>query len=361
MKTTRLLVYLFAVIGLAINTLSAQDYPKIGVIKLNSGFLNVRSEPSPTAKKLGSLKDGDEVVILGEENDFYQLQYPKQLDAWIASWLLLDNGTKNTDIVSRSDVNVRSGSNMSFPVIATLSKGTEVHVHEVNADKWAKISPPNEAVAWVAKKFVMAGPTVEEQRAKKEMAQRMQSMMDEVENSYKEYMTAGYIGEADFQVLRNKLDAVAQAAPNTNYAFRAISMKSEVTELRRVSQIKDLKIIKEKEYLAKKAELQQELEMREKELEAREQQETKADYDYEGWVDDIGGILFRPATHVLKEGGQKIVYLKSESPDIDLDDYIYKRVGVKGDLGRHWFGKRVLTVKSITVLHEGGDRLFVPE
>ena len=103
----------------------AQEFPFIGRVQV-SNSLNVRSAAKEDASVLGRIKNGEQVVVIGEEGAFYQLQYPKQLETWIASWLLLNKGKGPTDKIARDNVNVRSGPGMHYPNVAQIAQGSEV-------------------------------------------------------------------------------------------------------------------------------------------------------------------------------------------------------------------------------------------
>ena len=82
-------------------------------------------------------------------------------------------------------------------------------------------------------------------------------------------------------------------------------------------------------------------------------------FEFEGWVDDVGGILFRPASHSLKKGNEVLFYLKSDS--INLDDYAGKHVGVNGEMNRFRGWGRIMNVKEIKVLQEMPSQFWTAE
>lgn len=327
---------------------SAANFPFIGRINVNNA-LNVRSSAKMDSEVLGRIKAGEKVVVMEADGDFYKVQYPKQLQTWLASWLLLGNGANKKDVISRNEVNVRSGPGMHFPVVARLVKGSDVQVLELNKDKWARIGVPTDAMAWVAKKYVVKEETLvaHSQRVKKENL--AMATYDRSVASFKGHLKTKSMTEGEYQSLKSDFQSVIEGAPKSGQAMKARDWQLKLAEFRSVLRLEELRKDEEKKLHDRELQIAEEHRQKLEELK-KEKEEPVRHYEFEGWLDDVGGILFRPATHRLKKGNDVLMYIKSKS--LDLDDYVGKYVGLNGSVHRFRGWGKILDAKSIDVLHE---------
>lgn len=323
-------------------------YPALGVIDVGTS-LNIRTAPENNAKILGRLKRDEKVVVLGETGEYYKLQYPKQLEAWVASWLLLENGAGQSDKVSRDKVNIRSGPSMQYPVIARLSKGYEVQIEQINSSKWAKITPPSTSFAYAAKKYVRLGENYNDYIAKESKRKEAIEKFNKTKLEIDKFVNLKKIGQEDFEKLMTSLNECSTALAGTADAALTSDYKVTLSEIRRLSQIHEIKKKVEEEHIAKTQHLIQKHDEKMSKILTEEKKTPLPKYQYTGWLDDVGGIFWRPASHKLKEGNQVLFYLKSGG--VDLDPYVGKRVGINGKLEsfRAGWGK-IITVEDIDIL-----------
>ena len=106
---------------------------KTGTVTSNSD-LNVRSGAGTSYTKLGSLKNGSKVEIVGEENGWYKIKYGSGYGFVSSSYIKCDSNTTTTPSVlfsgevTTNDLNVRTGPSTSFNSIGKLNKGAKVDV-----------------------------------------------------------------------------------------------------------------------------------------------------------------------------------------------------------------------------------------
>lgn len=331
---------------------AAPKFPAVGEIDVGTS-LNVRSSAGLDSKVLGRLKRGAKIVVLAEEGEFYKLQYPKQLEAWVASWLLLENGTKKKDKVARDKVNIRSGPSMQYPVIARLVKGYELDIKSINNSKWAQINPPSTASAYVSKKYVKLGKSYEVHLAEEQAKEESVKMFAKLRKKYESFLNKKTLSEKDFISMKTSLQKVANANPGTAKAHEALEMINNLQEFRYAVQLKETEELaaKQRREAEEKASARHR-EQIEKITTVNEKKLPK--YQYEGWLDDVGGVWRRPATHKLKKGDKVLYYLKSGN-EINLDEYVGKKVGINGTLKSLRFWGRMIIVDKIEVLYENPD------
>lgn len=358
LRETTLKRTFIALICLAFSSMAfAQEFPFIGRIQVGNS-LNVRAAAKVDANVLGRLKSGERVIVQAEEGDFYQLQYPKQLQTWIASWLLLNKGTEKTDVVARDKVNVRSGPGMQHPVVAQISQNNQVTILEMNKNKWVRIGAPNEAVAWVSKKYVVAEESLVEHQKKEEAKSRGQMLYKQAVASFKHHLSTKSINEEEYLQLKAQFSEAIALLPNSNEALKAKDFQIKLAEFRSVARLNELKVQEEQRLKEREEALAREHQSKITKLK-EESEEKVRKFEFEGWLDDIGGILFRPASHSLKKGNDVMFYLKSE--DHRLDDYVGKHVGINGEVQRFRGWGRIIIVKEIAILHENPSQFWTAE
>ena len=323
-----------------------------------SNSLNVRSAPKVDANVLGKLKSGERVIVQAEEGDFFQLQYPKQLETWMASWLLLGKGLEKVDVITRDEVNVRSGPGMQHSVVAQIKQGSKVTVLEMNKDKWVRIGAPNTATAWVSKKFVVAEESLAAHQKKEAQAEKGEQLFNQAVNTFKQYLAQKSISEDQYQLLKGQFEEVIQLAPGSEKASRSKDFQIKLAEFRGVTRLNELKQEEEQKLKEREMALAEEHQAKLAQIKEETKEEVRK-YEFEGWLDDIGGILFRPASHSLKKGNDVLFYLKSN--DIRLDDYVGKNVGINGDVERFRGWGRIIIVKEISILHENPSQFWTSE
>lgn len=116
---------------------------------------------SPIIKEL---EKGELVVVTGEKNDFYIVEAPTEMKAYVFRSLVLDN------IVEGNRVNVRLQPDLESQAITTLSQGERVEgqVSDKNP-KWLEIAIPSKTRFYIAKEFIdyVGGPELKASYEKK--------------------------------------------------------------------------------------------------------------------------------------------------------------------------------------------------
>lgn len=358
MNSGRFFIYVLFVFAGVLPFLTADTYPKVGKVANVANYLNVRSEPKMDASVMGKLKNGDEVVVLGKEGEFYKLQSPKQLDAWIATWMLLDNASGRSDVVSRDKVNVRGGPGMEHGMVCQLDKGDKVDIVEVHKNKWAKISMPTKAVCWVSSKFIESGEPLkiaqEREKRQSEASQLLEAASARLKTSIKE----NNLSDEDYNDMKTAFDRVVQMQPNGEVARQALENKAHLEKFWGLKALDNLKKAEEEKTREKILEITTQTQKEIDELKKPEPNVNR--FQFEGWIESVGGILFHPASHRLKEGGIVLYYLKTLPNGPNMDKFDGKRVGLNGKVERFRGFGRIITVEEIEVLYEDPDKFWTP-
>lgn len=138
--------------------------------KVTRNKVRLRLEPSLESFVVRELTRGDLLVIVEEREDFYAVQLPIDLKAYIYRTYVLDN------VVEGKNVNLRLEPNLDSPIIGSLTTGDRIDgkIAPQN-NKWLEVSPPETARLYVAKELVekVGGPEllVKLQKQKEEVNQ----------------------------------------------------------------------------------------------------------------------------------------------------------------------------------------------
>jgi subtilisin family serine protease len=102
-----------------------------------SNFLNVRSQPSLTADKIGRLTNGDKLDILEETGLWYKIGQGKYVHRDYVR--VVSTSTLRTGRVTSTFLNVRSGPATGHTRIRQLHLNDQIRIHETTADGWFRI------------------------------------------------------------------------------------------------------------------------------------------------------------------------------------------------------------------------------
>jgi N-acetylmuramoyl-L-alanine amidase len=155
------------------------------VATVSGSVVNIRSGPGTTNPVVGSVVQGNNLTVLGQEGDWYQVSLPTGGTGWIAGWLVTvkdtpgqtggstqpaqppagsqtppaAGSTEKIAVVNGSVVNVRSGPGTSSSIIGTVVKGNSLPLLGQSGD-WCQVKLPNGSSGWVAGWLVALNDTV---------------------------------------------------------------------------------------------------------------------------------------------------------------------------------------------------------
>lgn len=176
--------------------------------KILANKVRIRVKPDLESHIIRQAEKNDLFLIVGESEDFYAIEPPKDTKAYVFRSYILDG------VVEANRVNVRLEPHIDAPVIGQLQAGDKVagQVSPFN-HKWLEIAPPKGTRFYVSKEFVASagGPeylSLMEKR-KKEVEDLLNSAFAnataECKKSYEEMNPDEAISQ--FQtILRNYLD-----------------------------------------------------------------------------------------------------------------------------------------------------------
>lgn len=117
--------------------------------KVTKNRVRLRQQPNLDGPILRELKQNDLLIVVGETDDFYAVQPPSDIKAYVFRTYILDN------VVEANRVNVRLQPDVDAPVIAQLTTGDRINGTVSTANnKWLEINPPASTRFYVAKDYI---------------------------------------------------------------------------------------------------------------------------------------------------------------------------------------------------------------
>lgn len=296
---------------------------------------------------------GTEVQVVGRSGQWIEIEFPAQGFSWVSTDYI-SKIDEETGIVTGSEVNVRGGPGRQFDEIYRVQPNHKFKILGVdNTGDWSRVSPMPGATAWVLADFVrLSGPMPGTAPARPAPTPRVQpptpqpgpqvpvvpgtapspppapgyyeSRLIEAEEAFQNEIEKE--GPADWDL--EKLSEMYRDI-DTNTADAMLKVKARA----RLSQLKGYEAIKARAIEIGKVD--EDLDMRLKELEKQRQQETgiaeraSAAYLATGKLDKFYLDGMAGATHKLVKTDGAIRYLL-RSEVMDLSAYEGKVCGIKG-------------------------------
>lgn len=124
-------------------------------MRVNTGSLNVRSGPSTSYSRVGSLSRGASVSVTGQQGSWRKISYTGG-SGWVHGAYLTSgsvSSTTTTKEVGASSLNVRSGPGTRYRKIGSLTAGSRVNVSETTGS-WSRVAYGNGS-GWVHSSYLV--------------------------------------------------------------------------------------------------------------------------------------------------------------------------------------------------------------
>lgn len=118
--------------------------------KVLKNKVRVRLQPSYEGSVLRELNRNDLIIIKGETDDFYAVEPPSDMKAYVFRTFVLDQTIEGTR------VNVRLKPDLDAPVIAQLNSGDHIEGGTIlpSHNKWLEIKVPESVRFYIAKEYI---------------------------------------------------------------------------------------------------------------------------------------------------------------------------------------------------------------
>jgi hypothetical protein len=129
--------------------------------KIKGRKVRMRLRPDLDSRIIKELSKNDLVTVIGEKEDFWAVEAPAGIKAYVFRSFVLDN------VVEGNRVNVRLEPSLDAPILAHLNSGDRIEDPSISPinPKWLEITPPSQTKFYIAKEYVeyAGGPEVKEQ------------------------------------------------------------------------------------------------------------------------------------------------------------------------------------------------------
>jgi hypothetical protein len=129
--------------------------------KIKGRKVRMRLRPDLDSRIIKELSKNDLVTVVGEKEDFWAVEAPAGIKAYVFRSFVLD------DVVEGSRVNVRLEPSLDAPILAHLNSGDRIENPSISPinPKWLEIATPASTKFYIAKEYVeyAGGPEVKEQ------------------------------------------------------------------------------------------------------------------------------------------------------------------------------------------------------
>lgn len=143
--------------------------------KVKAKKVRLRAHADLDSRIIRELGKNDLITIVGEKGDFWAVEPPSGIKAYVFRSFILDN------VVEGNRVNIRMEPDLEAPVIGHLNSGDKIEGSIASANnKWLEIDPPSQVHFYVAKEFIenVGGPEM-----KKQFEKRKESALNLLENT----------------------------------------------------------------------------------------------------------------------------------------------------------------------------------
>lgn len=117
--------------------------------KILKDKVRMRTQPNLDGQIIREMSKDDMIIVLGETDEFYIVEAPTDLKAYVFRTFVLDNK------IEGNHVNVRSLPDLEAPIIAQLNTGDSIEgmISSQNG-KWFEISTPTSARFYICKDYI---------------------------------------------------------------------------------------------------------------------------------------------------------------------------------------------------------------
>ena len=147
----RVIFILLIILFFSVHFLTAKEnFPFIAESKAKN--VNVRAGGNINFESICKLDEGEKVVVIEKEYNWFKIQLPKKSVCYINSAYIKER-QDNLGEVTADKVNLRSEANQNCTVLSQLNEGDEVKIIEKIND-WYEIKAPSSCFGWVYDKFL---------------------------------------------------------------------------------------------------------------------------------------------------------------------------------------------------------------
>jgi len=315
-------------------------FPYVG--ELTGDQVRIRAGGSRNYQILKVLPESAKLLVRDQKADWLKVRVPADVSLWIsAKYVSVDPGS-NVGTVTGDRVNVRARKGKG-DVMGQVKSGDKLAVrgHDGN---WLKIAPPETISAWVSAKYVRFLSTYDNMKATIESLDKFNDMMHQAKMKY-ELELEKKPEERDLESVLTMYDRIMSAAPNETAMAQ---VKAQIDIVAAIKRLNDSFIDSMQPYRG----LPDKLAELEKKYQSLFEETAPPQYLATGWLNSLGKVAFRPASHKLVKGDTTAYLVRSAA--IDLEEFRGKYVGIIGAVSdeKSWWGVPVIDASQIDLIYQ---------
>lgn len=117
---------------------------------VSSDALIIRAKPASYYERLGQLKRGDAVQVVGKKEDWYEILLPESVRGWVRA----EHLNAENKVISDTCF-ISAGAGDFFTPFFRVPPGTVVKTIGFPSNGWVQVQPPTIASAWVSSAYVV--------------------------------------------------------------------------------------------------------------------------------------------------------------------------------------------------------------
>lgn len=218
-------------------------FPFVG--RLNGDRVNLRIKPEASAYVVTQITQGEDLFVIGQKDDWYEVLYPAKVSFWVYSKYVIDGQ------INGSQVHVRLGPGVNYPSMIQLETGTPLEVRSEQGS-WVEITPPKESSAWISAEYVSYFCPMNQYSQRLEDEKEAQRLLLEADAQKKEEFEKP-VEQVRFEMIINLYKGILAKYPFSNEAKTALATINDL-EIKKLyrdkqtnsSRIDELQIEREK-------------------------------------------------------------------------------------------------------------------
>ena len=140
-------------------TEAADMNSRAGTVSVSAGSLNIRSAPSTTSSKVGSLQKGSYITLISKSGDWWKVEYEKGKFGYChGDYIRQISSDPAKVVVSGGSLNVRSGAGTGHSKIGSLYKN-DIVVKLSDSNGWTKVLYSGSRIGYVSSQYLSSGYT----------------------------------------------------------------------------------------------------------------------------------------------------------------------------------------------------------
>jgi len=325
------------------------------VVEVTVSQLNLRAGPGTNHPVIQTIKKGELLVVVNDKKSWLEVRLPEDTKCWITKkYVTITDKELKEAVVKAGRINVRNRPETGENVIGHIIEGQKITVLGEKGE-WYQIAPTDNLTVWASKKYTRYWGTYaryQETKVKEIQEEMTKQQLTELFNTAEKM----YRTEQEIYPLEQNYSEVIRIYKQIMDKTYDKGLREKCDErLKQIMPVEDI-LVKYREAITESKTKKKNIENKYQGLLKKlyEAQTAPPAFDCFGWLESEGKYIGRPAAHKVTKGGKTLFFLKSGSPDINLDDYYGQYVGVKGNIvDNKGIEAKTIIVNKIQLLNEG--------